>query len=137
MSKKSIFVIVSCVCIVGFALVGYGQNKPSKKTLDTIRSDATDVKFTIPKTKTACEEKGGVWKKIGIAPVASCNIPTTDAGKQCESSKVCEGACIVPVPSSGLRTKPFRATGTCSSWAITVGCWGFVANGWASVMCID
>lgn len=137
MRNTIIFVTAFCIVASGIVFVRYQNNKPPKDTMDTIRSDATDVKFTLPKTQETCVANGGVWKKIGIAPVETCNIATKDAGKPCENSKVCEGSCIVPVPSSGLRTKPFRTKGTCSAWAVTVGCWGFVADGWASVLCVD
>jgi hypothetical protein len=108
---------------------------------DQIRSDITSLKFSVPKDKMSCEEKGGVWKKIGIRPREECNLPTTDAGKACSSSNVCEGVCLAELSSDDLRTgmkgKILKTDGKCSSFIKVVGCKGYVYRGWASVVCAD
>lgn len=108
---------------------------------DEIRSVVTTYKFTIPQDKDSCEAKGGIWKKIGIRPMEECNLPTTDGGKVCWGSNVCEGVCLAELTrediQKGMKGKMFRTTGKCSEWVKTVGCRAYVYQGWASVICAD
>jgi hypothetical protein len=108
---------------------------------DHIRDDIESLKFTVPNDQRNCEVKGGVWKKIGIRPQAECNLPTTDAGKACSSSNVCEGVCLADLSPddlrSGMKGKLFKTDGKCSNFIKVVGCRGYVYRGWASVVCAD
>ncbi len=106
-----------------------------------IRDDVTTLKFTVPKTKEECLSKGGIWKRPGPRPTEECNLPTTDAGKICESSNVCEGVCLADLTSDQLRQgmsgKLFQTKGKCSAVIKIYGCHGYVYLGWASVVCAD
>jgi hypothetical protein len=106
-----------------------------------IRDDVTTLKFSVPKTKDECLQKGGVWKRPGPRPTEECNLPTTDAGKICESSNVCEGVCLSDLTSDQLRQgmngKMFQTKGKCSAVIKIYGCHGYVYRGWASVVCAD
>jgi hypothetical protein len=106
-----------------------------------IRDDVTTLKFSVPKTKDECLQKGGVWKRPGPRPTEECNLPTSDAGKTCESSNVCEGVCLADLTqdqlSQGMRGRLFHTQGTCSSYIKVFGCRGYVYRGWASVVCAD
>lgn len=83
----------------------------------------------IPATKEDCIKQGGLWNKIGIRPTESCNIPTSDAGKICIDSSQCESSCIGENKDS--------SSGKCSEWKIVVGCYAFVEDGKADVICAD
>jgi hypothetical protein len=102
---------------------------------DQIRNDVETLKFTVPKDKETCEQKGGTWKKIGISPREECNLPTQDAGKVCENSKDCEGVCITEAKT--LTGKKTKTKGQCSAWIKVVGCHGYVYRGWAQTICVD
>jgi hypothetical protein len=106
-----------------------------------IRDDVTTLKFTVPKDRDNCEKVGGIWKKLGPRPFEECNIPTKDAGKECISSKLCEGVCLAELTkdqlSSGMRGKLFKTKGKCSDVIKVLGCRAYVYQGWAQVICAD
>jgi hypothetical protein len=106
-----------------------------------IRDDVTTLKFSVPKTKEECLEKGGIWKKPGPRPTEECNLPTTDAGKLCSGSNECEGVCLAELSSNQLRQgmsgRMFQMKGKCSEVIKIFGCRGYVYRGWASVVCAD
>lgn len=108
---------------------------------DQIRNDVTTLKFSVPKDKETCEQKGGTWKKMGSHPMEECNLPTTDAGKICSGSKECEGVCLADIKhedfQKGMRGQKFKTQGKCSSWTKVVGCLGYVYQGWAQLVCVD
>ncbi|MCJ7826276.1 hypothetical protein MUP56_01505 [Patescibacteria group bacterium] len=108
---------------------------------DQIRSDVTTLKFTVPKDKEGCEEKGGTWKKLGPRPMEECNLPTSDGGKVCLGSNECEGVCLANISlddiRKGMSGKLFKTNGKCSTWIKVLGCVGYVYRGWASVVCAD
>lgn len=76
--------------------------------------------------KELCFEKGGKYEKKGMAQIYICNIPTTDSGKSCTSSKECEGLCLV---KSG--------EGKCSPWTDYDGCNPIMEEGKEVTICID
>ena len=88
-----------------------------------------------------CEAKGGQWGRIGLSPVLRCNLPTSDAGKECSDSDECEGVCMVELSTDdGARAKRgeiIYANGKCSAWEITVGCHALVQDGIVVLICID
>jgi len=106
-----------------------------------IRDDVTTTKFTIPKDEISCASASGVWKKIGIRLREECNLPTTDGGKICESSNVCESVCLAELTDEqrreGMKGKLFKTQGKCADWVKVVGCKAYVNLGWASVVCAD
>lgn len=91
---------------------------------------ARSVSFQlIPATKEDCIKQGGLWGQIGIKPTASCNTPTSDAGKICTDSNQCGGSCIGENKDS--------SSGKCSEWKIVVGCRTFIEDGKANTICAD
>jgi len=88
-----------------------------------------------------CATKGGRWGRVGLNPIPQCNLPTSDAGKECSGSGECEGACIVELSSDDMaRAKGgeiIHAKGRCSAWRIIVGCYAFVEDGIVVLICID
>lgn len=108
---------------------------------DQIRNDVTTLKFTVPKDKESCLSAGGVWKRPGPRPVEECNLPTKDAGKICESSKVCEGVCLADLGDEdmkyGMKGGLIKTQGKCSEFIKVMGCRAYVYQGWAQVVCAD
>lgn len=52
--------------------------------------------YSNPIKEKKCEAGGGMYKKIGgFSQYYDCIHPFSDAGKECRSSKDCEGACIL------------------------------------------
>ena len=51
------------------------------------------------KDQKSCEEQKGIWypprEGKGFKLAAFCNLPTTDAGKECSDSVECQGGCVV------------------------------------------
>jgi hypothetical protein len=98
--------------------------------------------LAVPKDKKSCESAGGLWEPIGPSPVAYCNMPTGDGGKECSSQSDCKGACIAKLTSIQVENVTsggiVEATGTCTSYRITNGCLPFVEDGKVkSIMCFD
>ncbi len=106
-----------------------------------IQNDITTFKFTVPKDEAGCASMSGVWKKLGPRPTEECNLPTTDAGKKCRSSKECEGVCLAKLTKDqmrkGMSGRKFKTLGQCSEWIKVLGCQAFVYQGWAKVVCVD
>lgn len=104
-------------------------------------TDKTDVTVTeIPKDKESCEKANGIWGTIGLAPFESCNLKTTDGGKQCKSSDDCDGSCLGKLDSLHDAEKLIgkEADGECSYVMTIVGCRAFIEKGKVDrVLCID
>ena len=97
---------------------------------------------TAPKDKKSCKEQGGVWRKIGLDTEKSCNLPTSDADKECSNSSECEGSCIAELSKDDLikveKGTTVHTNGKCSAWKIIVGCHPFVENGKVTgILCVD
>jgi len=112
----------------------------STTTKATTRISTTTL--TIPKDETSCKSAGGLWGAIGLSPVESCNMPTSDAGKECSSQSDCEGACLVELTAEQkekvIAGTVVETTGTCTPYWITVGCRAFVEDGKIeNIICID
>ena len=95
-----------------------------------------------PQDQASCEALGGKWGRIGLGPREECNLPASDAGKECLSSSDCEGLCLAEMTRDELASitrdkKVVRATGKCSAWRIVVGCVPEVVDGLVRVICID
>jgi hypothetical protein len=65
-------------------------------------------------TKESCEKAGGKWGIWRDTPEAQpeCNLPTSDAGKECTDSSQCESYCQAP-EGAEIGSK---ATGKCYAW---------------------
>jgi hypothetical protein len=64
-----------------------------------------------------------------------CDMPATDAGKQCTNSDQCEGLCLAP-PGVDLRTGT-DGFGQCSPRQINFGCKTRIEDGSIGMMCLD
>jgi len=82
--------------------------------------------------KISCNARGCSWGKIGSYSGESCNLPTSDAGKECSGFNECEGACIAELSKEDLgkamRRVVLYTKGKCTAWKITVGCQPFVED---------
>jgi hypothetical protein len=72
--------------------------------------------------KEACEQLGGRWELLDteIDNEHLCNLPTQDAGAECDDSSHCDSYCQA---SGELSTDDRGVTGTCYEWQYTTtGC---------------
>lgn len=115
--------------------------RPNVATTPTAR--ATKSVIDIPKDKATCEAQGGRWGRIGLSPVESCNLPTSDAGTVCSDSSECESLCIADLSQADrdrlMRNRvTIETNGKCAPWRITVGCIPRVTEGQVTgLLCID
>lgn len=83
---------------------------------------------------SACEEAGGEWKKVGIAPNEMCVLRTKDGGRQCTDNSECEAGCRAPENAKAGE----RAVGICIYDNSKVGCSSWLQKGIVSPMlCVD
>lgn len=91
--------------------------------------------------KESCETLGGSWGKIGLSQEESCNLPTSDAGKECSDSGECEGSCIAELLQEDWNKAVqgvVYTKGKCTAWKITVGCHAFVESRKVQgILCVD
>ncbi|RLE38981.1 hypothetical protein DRJ17_02185 [Candidatus Woesearchaeota archaeon] len=94
--------------------------------------------------KESCEALGGRWERISPRLEEYCNLPTTDAGKECSDSSECESFCIAELLNLTkedrlkLAQGTFETKGRCHEWKIIVGCYSDVRNGIAQpAVCVD
>jgi len=86
------------------------------------------------KSEVACKKLGGHWFR-SRAGARLCDVPTSDAGKQCRDSSACESYCVAP--------NDFKASakvmGQCAEWHYPFGrCFNEVKAGIASgALCVD
>jgi hypothetical protein len=120
----------------GFSKDSYGE-KIIYSNEFTIKEKAEDV---VPKDKTSCEALSGKWGRIGLDPEEYCNLPTSDAGKECSSSNKCEGSCIAKLSEEDWDKAIHGVVytkGKCTAWKVTVGCRAFVEDGKVRILCVD
>jgi len=86
------------------------------------------TKPVIPKSEAECVAHGGSWTTLGL-PMPDkpkvCDLKTADAGKECNDSTQCQGACLAP---AGVAAGS-RATGTCSVYLANFGNVSLITNG--------
>jgi len=96
---------------------------------------------TTPTDKESCEVLGGKWGRIGLSLEEGCNLPPSDAGKECSDSDECEGSCIAELSEEEWENAIHGVVytkGKCTAWKITVGCRDFVENGKVEgILCVD
>lgn len=103
---------------------GQNLNQPA------VNENQAVVKPQLPATKEECLQKGGTWKQWGLAPVESCNLPATDAGKVCTDFSQCQGTCL----GESLKS----TEGKCTDWVRTGGCQSILKNGKVeNIICLD
>lgn len=78
----------------------------------------------------ACEAQGGMWVRVGLSPQELCNLPTSDAGKECSDHSECEGVCLAEQTGEGVK-------GKCSEWKMIAGCHQVVEGGEVFGVCWD
>lgn len=66
----------------------------------------TETKAVVPVDKVFCEARGGKWEQRGFVGVLKCNLPTSDAGKECTDSSQCESVCIFDETKPNLEPPP-------------------------------
>ena len=72
-------------------------------------------------------------------------IPTSDAGRECNDTSQCQGACLAlqfdnnsdVIFNALVQGNPIKAKGKCSSKAIVLGCNPEVENGIVVELCRD
>ncbi|MDD2913089.1 MAG: hypothetical protein PHH17_02405 [Candidatus Pacebacteria bacterium] len=96
----------------------------------------------VPDNEDSCREMKGEWGIFGLSLLKQCNLPTSDAIKNCYNESDCEGSCIAKLSSEEeIRVKKgesIEKTGKCSMWLNTYGCNAFVNDGKVSaILCVD
>lgn len=83
----------------------------------------------------SCESQGGNWGRFGLLQKEQCNLPTSDAGKECFDHSACKSVCVAD--DSVLAGD--KVTGKCYGWTITLGtCLNYVKDGKAQgIICED
>jgi hypothetical protein len=121
--------------------VKHGNPRAAKPSETCGQPKQTPKIMEMPKTEEECLSKGGKWGRIGLGPKDECNLPTTDANRECNDSSECEGVCLAEISAEerqeAMQGKVFNRKGKCTSWMIVVGCQARVNNGQASLICID
>jgi len=92
--------------------------------------------------KWSCEAQGGEWDYIGLSISKMCNLPTSDGGTECNSMEECEGDCIADLSAEEMELvwngTTVYATGICTHWQLSTGCFPFVVDGKVEVVtCMD
>ena len=83
-------------------------------------SSVAKDKPQVPKAEAECKAKGGNWTALGLPSPGEtkvCDLKATDAGRQCRSSKQCEGVCLAP---EAAKTGS-KARGQCSPFVLNFG----------------
>jgi hypothetical protein len=88
------------------------------------------------KSKSACEQAGGSWTRVGLSPEPGCSCPTGQDGCTCKRSTECLGSCTTPMPK--MWDCSHAKQGTCASRSPLVGCrcW-FGTDGKVQGICVD
>ena len=94
------------------------------------------------KDKEECIKKGGDWRRHGLSRVESCNLPTSDAGKECSDASECGGSCIAELSEEDNKKLSqdgiVYTKGKCTAWEQTYGCHAFVIDGKVQgILCAD
>jgi len=137
--KKISFVLIILAVLIIFSF--YLARKSQRQKI-IIPPPKTCTLSELLKDKESCLNNGGKWAKIGLSPKESCNIPTTDADKECFNQEDCEGACLAALSytdrQKAMRGGVIKTKGKCTPWLITVGCQARVEKGQVSgILCVD
>lgn len=141
--SKRITMLIFALIIVGLIVFFVLPRKSPPPPNSNGNNVVTKPKIEIPKDKETCLAKNGKWAKIGPAPVESCNLPTSDGGKECTDTSECEGTCLAALSNEEQNLvmrekKTIQTKGKCTPWVITVGCQARVQNGKVNgILCID
>ena len=158
---------VLAIAIMSVAILGYyltfdkdpdrpGDNEdkdlivPSDKTScealgwDWVGEDvniASAKNYCVPIDEKSCEALNGSWEYLGNSQYKFCNLPASDAGKDCSDCDECEGTCTVELSEEEwnkiANNETIYKTGKCSAWKFTSGgCRAFIINGKVETICI-
>lgn len=87
--------------------------------------------------RASCAAIGGKWVRDGgFGQAQYCLQSYPDAGKACQSSDDCMGACIVETNSSGVAS-PLPTAGVCASDNRAFGCFFFFEHQEITGVCVD
>lgn len=129
MKKQYYYIIGIFVVVIGF-LGFYFYNKQEK---EQVKQPTINEK--------SCKEADGELVGNGPSDTWRCNLPTSDAGKECSNQSDCEGSCIVDLEDNSRVTDKHEiiyTKGQCTSWMITLGCNAYVEEGKVSnISCFD
>ena len=76
--------------------------------------------------RTSCTISGGDWEPIGLAQRPACIYTYPDAGKACQSSEECIGACVIyDLPAQG---QPMPSAGVCKATNDPFGCYALIEH---------
>lgn len=137
--NKLKIILALLVGIVSLSVIYLINKNLSQKQIITKRA----YEIEIPKNKEECEVKNGKWEKIGLNPKEQCNLPTSDASRECFSSKECQSRCLADLTEEEKAKNMQGVTinnvkGKCTPWRIVVGCLFLVEGGKVSGMvCLD
>ena len=85
-----------------------------------------------PIDKKTCEQKGGEWRRVGLAGRYQCIFTYSDGGKGCNSSDECQGLCVV--------YDAYEKAGTCKEDSDFFGCYATIEDfkaGRGIILCKD
>ena len=131
--KYYYILVIVFVIIAGITIYSYTKQIEQPPTKQNITTTPTD--------KESCEALGGIWGRVGLSLNEECNLPTSDAGKECSDSDDCEGSCIAELSKEDqdkARQGVVYTKGKCTAWKITLGCQAFVEDGKVrGILCVD
>ncbi|MCL6271851.1 hypothetical protein M3P05_18190 [Sansalvadorimonas sp. 2012CJ34-2] len=118
------------ICLGIIVLSACAVEKPATGHQKTLLQVASSLK-----TKLICEEKGGMWKKVGKLQSFSCVLTAGDSGAACTDSSQCQIGCVWSGKTVPAGTE---VTGQCAATTNLFGCHTRVSNGRAEhTLCID
>jgi len=136
MSTKHYKINILVVILLVVIIIGiHNHIQQPEKSLQKPNTTST------PTDKESCEALGGRWGRIGLSLEEQCNLPTSDAGKECSDSDECEGSCIAELSEEDWEKAIYGVVytkGKCTAWIITIGCHPFVEDGKVEgILCVD
>ncbi len=115
-------------------------NRCATKSLGEAKKDI--FYLDTPKDEATCLKKHGKWARVHTLE-PECDVPTSDAGHECQDSSECERACVAHLTQEQEKSLiPYGAhslnlKGRCSTGAV-FGCQPFVENGIVKgLRCVD
>lgn len=92
---------------------------PPSAVIDPANTEALESE------KVICEEKGGLWSRVGNGRAFTCVSATRDANAFCTAASHCEGYCLA-------------RSGTCAPFTPLIGCHDVVSkDGGMMTVCLD
>ena len=114
---KNITLIILSLLVLSITIVGCTKSGPVD-----VQEPISEPQVQEVSDKEACEQLGGRWELLDteIEGEHLCNMPTQDAGAECDDSSACDSYCQA---SQELSTGENGVTGICYEWQYTTtGC---------------